>query len=425
MVQGVPATANLGQYAEAEQSLIKADGFIDTVLTHSPQNRKALLTSAEISHNRMILADTENRRDAAVMHARKAAAQTDSLLGFGQTAPPELSSASTIFCNIALMHKNQHRYADAIHSARRCIDVSRSLTRAAVSTANAFSIIADSLRFSGDPEGALQAIQEARKNAERIDSQTVGSLTALFNVLWREGVILGEDGQINLERPDEAIVLLQKAFDLADDWSQKDINTADSRILVAQAARELGDILRHRDAEHALAVYDRAVTRLREIKNNAKARREEARLMASSSYPLRRLNRVTDAKQRIDAAFKLLRETKSYPADLINPGDQTETVLLEWGTHLADTGQPQRAAETYQALLDKIMASHPDPENDLPSATALSRIYEALAGLHLRSGEPAKAQAMSTLRLGLWQKWDSKLPQNVFVRRQLESATPR
>jgi len=245
----------------------------------------------------------------------------------------------------------------------------------------------------------------------------------LFNVLWREGVILGQDGGVNLDQPGEAIAVLQRAFDLTEEWARKDPNDASCRILVASAGRELGAVLRHRNPQRALAVYDVGLFRLGEIKNNVKARRDEARMLAGSSYALRRLNRIREAKDRIDSAFRLLRETKDYPADRINPDNEAAAALRALGDHLGETGQPQRAADVYQELLDKIVASKPDPRNDLRDATDLSRIYEALAGLHRRNGHPDRAEAMSALRFELWRNWDRKLPHNRFVHRQLEAAS--
>ena len=89
----------------------------------------------------------------------------------------------------------------------------------------------------------------------------------------------------------------------------------------------------------------------------------------------------------------------------------------------ARLGQARSPGLSYQELLDKIMASHPDPNNDIRHAAALSRIYEALAGLHLRNGQKDRAQTMSALRLELWRNWDHKLPNIPFVRRQLEAAS--
>jgi len=58
-----------------------------------------------------------------------------------------------------------------------------------------------------------------------------------------------------------------------------------------------------------------------EIKNDESAR-DRARLLAGSSYPLRSLHRMAEAKTRIDAAFDLLRTMKAWPALSIRPGEE-------------------------------------------------------------------------------------------------------
>jgi tetratricopeptide (TPR) repeat protein len=276
------------------------------------------------------------------------------------------------------------------------------------------------LRFSGDLEGALQTIREARSEVERTGPPSdPGGRANLHGVLFREGVILGQDGNISLERPHEAVAVLRSAFDLAEKWSQTDPHDSSIRLRSGESARELGRILVNTDAQRALAVYQKALLLLGEVKNNTVARREEATLQASASYALRRLNRGTEAQQRIDSAFRLLRETKDYPSTRMSPGDEADTVLRAQGDQLAATGQPRRAVEVYQELLDKIMAFQPDPKNDLSQATQLSRIYEALRGLYRRTGDTVREESVEALRLELWRYWDRKLPDNRFVLRQL------
>ena len=153
-----------------------------------------------------------------------------------------------------------------------------------------------------------------------------------------------------------------------------------------------------------------------EVKNNIRARRGEAEILACSSYALRRLKRTVEAKDRIDRAFRLLRETKDYPASRINPGSEPDVALRALADHHAGTGQPERAAEVYRELLEKILASNPDPRNDLPNATILSRTYEGLSAALRRNRQPDKAKEISALRLELWRHWQSKLPNNSFVR---------
>jgi tetratricopeptide (TPR) repeat protein/predicted Ser/Thr protein kinase len=423
--QGVPNTPNLGQYAKAEVSLRKADVLLESILSTSPRNRNALLLSAEVAHDRMILSDANHRREDVLKEAQKAAARLDALLGMGPASQYETQSASDFFTNIALAHKNLHLYDEAVRYARRGIEIARSTPNQEMIDGNALSIIADSLRYSGDLEGALQAIQEARRHIEKAVFQgETARRSNTFNVLWREGVILGQEDSISLQRPVEATAVLREAFDSTDEWAQKDANDASSRVLVASAGRELGKILGHRDPLRALAVYDQALLRIREVKNNAKARRAESLLLAGSSYVLRALHRSAEAKERIDTALSLLRETKDYPTDRINPDNEVDAALRALGDDLAETGEPQRAAEVYQDLLDKTMAFKPDPQNDLRHATKLSRTYQALAALDRRNGRVEDASTLDARRIEMWRHWQAKLPNNPFVLQQIAAATP-
>src|SRR5262249_31817841 len=276
---------NLGQDTESDESLIKADSFVNAVLSVSPGNRQALLTSAEINHDRMNLADYDGRYDAALAYARKTAAPLDALLGLGHASASELRQADRFFSNISLTYKNLHLYEESVRYARRSLEIARSQSFQD-SVPNTLSVMADSLRFSGDLDGALKAIREARTLVEGTDYSTESKRTLAWNaVLYREGVILDQDGQVSLQEPDEAITVLQRALDLMDSLAEKDPSESRSRTLLGQDVRELGPILGQRDPEKALVVYDRGLLRVREVKN-VRARRNEAHLLATSSYVL-------------------------------------------------------------------------------------------------------------------------------------------
>jgi tetratricopeptide (TPR) repeat protein len=424
--QGVPTSPNLGQYAQAEDSLRAADALLDFVLTGSPRHRTALLESARVAHARMILADSDQRRDDVLVHAHKSAGRLDVLLGMGNVTELEAHGAARLFGNIALAHKNKQLLPDAIAYARRAMAIAPPVRRADEIHAQGWSLIADSMRLSGDLEGALHAIREARRRIDGMEAINFGTESArrstTFNVLWREGVILGEEGRISLGRPAEAIEVLQKAFDLIEAWAQEDADNASSRMLFASAGRELGNILRQRDPPRALAIYNQALLRLGEVKENARARRGEVNLLVGSAYPLRRLGRSAEAQKRLDDAFARLRQLKSYPADRVDLGSETDAALRALADHQADTGNPARALETYRQLLDGVLAAEATPEKNLSDTADLSRLYASMAVLHRRVGQDDLASEVDGRRLRLWQLWDLKLPKNPFVTAQLAAA---
>jgi hypothetical protein len=282
--------------------------------------------------------------------------------------------------------------------------------------------LSNAARFSGDLEGALQAIRESRSIAEKLAAPDDHTRTlTLAAALWREARILGDLDGVSMNRPADAVPLLEKALDLAEDLAARDPVDYTSRTYVSMAGMELGDILRHDSPTRALAVYDATRNRLAEIQNNPKARRDEASALAASSYPLRRLHRSVESKQRVDEALAILRDLQLYPAPTVEMGEAAERALRALADYHADTGDTDAAVTTYEELLDKVQAGNPQPQTDLRHANGLSRIYSDLANLHRRAGHPSRAGVLDQQRQTLWRYWSERLPHNPFVERQVAS----
>ena len=419
--QGISLVANVGQHNQAEESLRKAETFVEPVLIAHAGNRQALLTAAKISHDRMTIAETDRRTEEAVAQAHKTVGYLERLLSGGEVSAAERETASEFYYDVAVAHKNMHYYNASLPYVQRSIDIGRTLPNGALRVGLGLSLLADLRRLTADLEQALTTIREARRNLEhaRFPSEMVRR-SSWIAVLWREGKILGAANGLSLNRPGEAIAVLQRAVDLVEEWTQNDSEDAWSRLYFTSLGRELGEILRLRDPQKALAVYDHALLRLHEVKDNTEARRGEVELLAGSAYALRRLDRIEEAKDRIDTGFRLLREIKEYPTEHVPPHSAAASLFRALGDHLAETGQPQQALRVYEDLLSKITVSKPDPLNDLRHGITLSQIYGSLAALHRRSGMRQRGEELAALRLELWRHWDRKLPQNALINRQLE-----
>src|SRR5262249_52058417 len=100
-VQGVPVLPNLGQTAQAKESLSKAEIFIEPVLasTSFSQRRKALLVSAEIAQDSMILAENDNRDAEALAFGQKAAGQLETMLGAAGATREESKTIARLYSN--------------------------------------------------------------------------------------------------------------------------------------------------------------------------------------------------------------------------------------------------------------------------------------------------------------------------------------
>lgn len=437
-IQGVNAEFNLGDPAKAEDNLKKADRLMGTVLAGRPDDRAALFRSAVIVNDRMILADSDQRRSDTLLLAQQAVSRIETFLahddqrnpikleGFlraGDPAQAERAGIAGLYVNVAMAYVNIHMYPDGARYAHRAVEVAEPIPGAQDLASQAMSLLANALRYQGDLEAAFTTIGQARQTAKNASypSETT-SFFSQYDVALREGRILGEADAINLDRPNEAIEVLQKALNLANEAAGKDPRDSASRTRVATAARELGKILRDHDPQRALAIFDVGIQRLGETGNDTHARRERALLMAHSSYSLRRLHRLAEAKARIDDSFAILRATDAYPTDRVRLASHVYYASCALADYETEAGNTRRAVEIYEELLEKVMATHPDPFGDLRDTPKLSRIYESLSFLYGLTGSAEKASAMKSKRMDLWRHWQHELPHNAFVHRQVEAA---
>lgn len=421
-VQGVPVELNLGEPAKAEVNLKKADEFIETVLAARPNDYSALYRSGVIANDRMILAQEENHDADAVAQARKCVARLDAFLRLGETREEERIDLAGRYGNVALAYLNMHRYGEAIPHARHAVEVAESIPTGRHRVSESLSLLASALRYRGDLDGALDAVQRARMLMDHGEHRNETSrMFDLYGILLRQGLILGEDGGISLNRPADAIEPLEKAFDLTEEAARKDPKDAVSRVRAGNCGTQLAKILCQRDPRRALAVFDVVIQRLGEVPNSRPARRQQAMALAGSSYALRRLRRPGEARQRIDAALAILQETKDYPVVRVKLDSAVYVVLRARADYEDGEGDPQRAVKLYEELLSQVMAAKPDAAGDLRDAIKLSLLYEALAHGYRRTGNSA-AGPVETRRLELWRQWDHTLPNNRFVLSQLEVA---
>ncbi|HUK23817.1 MAG TPA: serine/threonine-protein kinase [Terriglobales bacterium] len=423
-IQGVPTQLNLGEPAKAEQNLKRANDLMETVLAARPHDRLALLHSAGIAHDRMILAQEEHRDADAVAYAAKSAERLGQFLQLGQAHELEKMQAAVEYSNIALAYLNMHRYTEAIPYAQRAADLSRPISNAQPMAAAALSLLASAQRYQGDLPGALANIQEARRRAEQATySDPTEKMIDEYGILLREGLILGEENGVSLERPRDAIEPLQKAFDTSEELAQKDPHDATSRMHVAISGTRLGNILRQWNPPAALQVYEKALHRVEEVQNGLPAKRDKAVLLANSSYALLRLHRRADARQRLQEALAILRATKDYPADKIKLDSDLFVVSSALANDEAAEGGPHRALESYQDLLARVMAADPKVLADLSDAAKLSQLYGTIVLLYRQTGQATEARELQARRLDLWQHWNRKLPHNLFVQRELAAAS--
>jgi tetratricopeptide (TPR) repeat protein len=285
------------------------------------------------------------------------------------------------------------------------------------------------LQYLGDFQGAFEAAREARSEWEKYRRFETNlpdrywppyARLALSGVRSREGLLLAGNDGVDLNQPRKAAVLFREAYDAVEENASNEPKDYLSRGEVAEVGLYLGNVLRQSSSpKQALEIYDHGLMRIREIPSAIHARRQEASLLAASSYAARRLHRERDARDRIEAAFRLLRETRDFPVEMIKPGSEADNAVRALADHYAETGEPKNAIEAYRDLRGRIIKSNPDLQNDLLNAAQISRLDSALATLLRRVGRTDEAASLDQNRLELWRHWDRKLPNNPFVQRQI------
>jgi tetratricopeptide (TPR) repeat protein len=418
-VQGVPISPNLGQLDQAEQNLRIAEGFIHSVLISQPANRTALLRSAQIAHDRMLLARFNGHPDEALAFARKSAEWLEKFHA-GKSDQSEAVAIMSTYLNVADQYQSEQQLDDALRLCSRASDLAQAFDDPS-RLGNFLWVAAQVFQDRGDLDEALKDIRESvRLLNPAADGNTDQGRTMNFILaLIYEGRILGQDNAVSLGRSEEAVASLQHAFRIADDFAHQDPIDQQSRGRLAMAGIGLADILRHSNARRALATYDHVLRHVAEISNNANFQRFEVRALAGSSYPLRRLGRTAEARQRLDAAFERLSRLRLYPVEKVKLGSQAEDTLRALAEYEAGAGNVPRAIQIYRKLLDQVLAANPKSETILADAFHLSNIYAATAVLHRRTGQADLASALEARRLELWRLWERKLPNNPFVLRQI------
>jgi tetratricopeptide (TPR) repeat protein len=419
--QGDSTSPNLGQFAEAKVSLDKAQQFVDAVLAQDPVNQRGLFIATTIAHDRMELASFQERGEEILSWADKTGDLVERFMRLdGEFTPHEVYSMGYFEQNVARAYADTRRFDKAVHAANRALEIVQPVPSARRVEGSVIGTLVIARWQTGDLVGALNDAKRA------VDLQQVQAATGhaslrvnLANALLTEGLILGKaDAEPSLGRYHEALALIQRGMQIGEDLASKDSSDYMSRYTLAGTSVQFANILRHEDPRKALAVYDHALARLKEIKPNASSQLAEADLLAVSSYAARWIGRGEDARERIKGSFLPLRDLHVYPADKVEPMSETEDALKAQADDYAETGQIIKGIRAYQELLAKLMAWKPDLQNDLRDAICIARTWTGLAVLLRRAGRVDEAAQLEKQRTELFSYWKTKLPNGDFLIRQ-------
>jgi serine/threonine protein kinase len=425
--QGDPTSPNLGQFAEAESNLNNAARFVDPVLAKEPKNQRALFIATTIAHDRINLADSRGALREELKYAADTAALAERFMATQPVALRDLYSMRYFYVNVAGAYYAGREFDRVIQYSQQALKISLPGSRANALRGEILSNLAAAQWQSGDLDGALKT---AHESIDFEQTEATGGEPALrinlANAYNLEGMILGrQDAEPSFDRSRDALADFQKALDIAEDLANKDSADYLGRHNVAIFGLEIGNIRRHTDPKAALAIYDYALGRIREVQPNASTQRDEAELLVGSSYSLRWLGREHDAKQRLDRAFKLLHVAQSDSADKVEPFSDAYNALRAQADDYAETGEMDKAIDAYRQLLDRLMTWGPRVESDLRDATCISRTWSALVDLLSQTGHRKEAKLLEAQRTDLWNHWSEKLPHaQILLRQSLSQVAP-
>ncbi|HEY1305610.1 MAG TPA: serine/threonine-protein kinase [Vicinamibacterales bacterium] len=417
-VEGVPISPNLGQADQAEQHLRTADSFIARVLSVQPGNRTALLRSAQIAHDRMLVAGQKRQVDEAFTFGQVAGQRLERYLNTGTIQAGEAEQVVITSMNVANRYLLVGRYDDAIRLGRRSIEIAKATNQPA-QAGSATTVVARAELARGDLDEALTAAHDATRLLAPADGDSETRRLLFGLALIREATVLDNPDGISLGRAADAIRLLEQAWAITESVAARDPGEANSRQQLLLCGHALARLLRESDPRRALAIDDRILQRAGEVKNNTIERLGEVSALADSTYPLRALHRTAEARTRLDSAFAKLAEMKRYPGAPVKADSEAAEALSALADDEAARGELTHAIDTYQKLLDQVLATAPKPETDIADASEMSRLYGSLAAIERRAGRIADADALDARRVQIWQRWEQTLPGNPFVARQL------
>jgi len=419
-VQGVPISTNLGQPERAEQNLRTAESLVEQALDAEPTNRAALLTMAQIAHDRMALAAMRSEPAESFRLNRISADWLQKFLLAEPRERTEAEQALVVLINVANRFRFEGNHDEALRWYALGIDVGRAAAIEEYQMGALFNFRALLYRDRGDLDAALADSRDAaRALAPRPGETNRGRTLNYASALARQGIILGDDEDVSFGRPAEALPLFRQAFELVDAEVHADPGDANSRSRLETSGLPLARLLRDSDPVEALAVYDHLLVHWAEVATDSRFRRYEASALAGSTYALRRLGNVAEVRARLDTALERLAQVGLYPKDSVEPASEPHVVLRALADHEAAVDNVERAVEVYRDLLARILASGSAPEIDLPAAASVSRVYADLAALERRLGRTELAAELDGRRLALWRRWAGRLPGNPFVARQL------
>lgn len=419
-IQGVYGRSNLGRPDDARASLEKAESAFRQIWKAqpaSPQPLRDLIETIELESR------IDNaRRDLKQLGGR--IAELKSLLAIYETGavggPTQWSFLGTIYDSMCHSVVDLGQSDEAAEFSRRSIEYRRKLAqqdksiKARGSLSNSLGTYSWICRDQGKLEEAIKSVDESVALLQGILADQPNHYTAranLANHLTDLGSFFGSVDSPSLARTDRAVEYFERATRMAHEIMHS--NPDESTIRLNQSRNDwlLGDVIRDQNPVRALAAYDEAIDLLRRATAKNYTRDIPlVRVLAESTFPLRRLKREKEARQRLEEARQVAapyRDKRSGAS--LDCAEVLSRAEAEWA--LA-SGRALEAIALHRAFLAEAEADPAisNPARDFSDAYQWTRRYHLLAVAARAAGLDSEAVQAESKRREIVEMWKKKVP---------------
>jgi serine/threonine protein kinase len=426
-VQGVFRGTNLGHPDQARVTLQKAEALFRENWKARDNDRQALQGLIETVDLQSRVAFSDKNLKQLESKIVELEVLLPEYVRHGSNDVPEFGFLATIYDSMAIALADLNRLDQAVGFARLSIDYRRKVVQqdrsvaARGSLANSLATYARNCRLSGNLEEAVRAFRESIALLEEDAAEEPDNYKVRLNIANNYiglGRTLGDKNSPSLGRTQEAVQYFEHGLRIGRRVMASDPKETMIRYNHSIGAWRLGDALRNQDATRSLASYDEAIGLLRGM--TAKSFSRDVPLvivLAESTFPLRRLRREIEARQRLQQARQIAEVYRNvaWPASALC-NEAISRAEADWA--LA-AGRPLDAVAQHRAWLDLGESGKPSvadqAANDLSSAFMLIRRYRLLADTLRAAGQETQAAQADSERRKIVESWKKKLAGNQSV----------
>jgi predicted Ser/Thr protein kinase len=419
--------SSLGRDADAFAALNRGYGLLGKALAARPNDGTVLRAMIENRLDNLTLLTDKDQRTRNAELIRELASLVGKFTA-RNTGAPDLKLAAIAYVGIrrALSgldrNEESRRYAElSVEYSRRYAEAART-PEAYLQYGAALRSYASFLRYAGQLEQSLAALEEALHAVERLP-ESKRQQNELSALLYYIGQVNLRSDSMGLDRPAAAIAALERSVTISRRLMSADPKDHNARVDFAQSELRLAGLIRETHPAGAIPLLDEAWEVMRAEPKGSFLRAEYLiRVAAESTYALRAMGRNTEARRRL-AQIRTMFYPDQGPESLTLTSSSPADALLQAEADMdAATGNPRAAIETYRLLLRKYEERGYRPQESLTDALALSTRQGRLMHICRQAGDPSAADAYAGERLALWRHWNQRLPDNSLIIRELADA---